>query len=304
MRLLEYVEIRDERGEPVVGQGALEAIDQRNLVRLHEGIRIYTRSSARQAPYGMRATTLMSLLPQIPRVLSELITHDLSLRAHAYSSDSIVGFYKAHLSSSDGMFLLKEDTINHFAAMRGDARDLLLEVDASNKTIESFVKQFRSLMQTTFPTSQREDASDEADDEGAGWPSDLPASVAKRKELLAEGWPTSKEVAAYLGSTAENKAQQAAAFRQAGKLLGVRDGAHGFRHPLCQFQRGELIEEVEELLRILPPGNRSGWSQTFWLYSPHPLLDGRRPADVLSVSPHQVIEIAKRQFEATEHASW
>lgn len=300
MRLLEYVEISEQKGEPIVIQGAWNTAGSTTLVQLHEGVRIYMRASHRQDPHGMRATTLIPLLTRIPRLLSSLIKHAHVVSVRPDDANAIIGLYTAHFIAGEGLTLSKQDTIAHFALADENLNDLLLEVDARSKTIASLREKFQSLIREDFAKGEVS----EADAEGAGWPSDLPASVAKRKELLEEGWPTSSEVASLLGSNAGNQAQHAAALRQAGKLLGVRDGARGFRHPVCQFRQGELIEEIEALLTLLPPGNKSGWSQAFWLYSPNAFLEGRRPADVLRINPAQVIEAAKKQFEATEHASW
>jgi hypothetical protein len=51
------------------------------------------------------------------------------------------------------------------------------------------------------------------------------------------------------------------------------------------------------------PKDRSGWRQTFWLYQPHALLAGKRPADVFQSDPQSVLEAARSTF-APGNTNW
>ena len=88
----------------------------------------------------------------------------------------------------------------------------------------------------------------------------------------------------------------ASRLRRKGELLGAWDGRE-YQHPAFQFDRntGRVMYEMKELLELLPE-DRSGWRQTFWLYQPHALLDGKRPADVFPDDPKSVIEAARSAF--------
>jgi hypothetical protein len=84
--------------------------------------------------------------------------------------------------------------------------------------------------------------------------------------------------------------------RRRGELLGAWDGRE-YMHAAFQFDHktGRLMPEMKELLEILPK-DRGGWRQTFWLFQPHALLDGKRPADVFCEDPALVIEAARSTF--------
>jgi hypothetical protein len=158
-----------------------------------------------------------------------------------------------------------------------------------------------------------------AETAAAALPQEIDGSAVRRAEL-AKAWLTSAGVAELLGrGTArdrtsdapeqdkklENPAQAAAVLRKAKRLLGVWVPAErGYRHPPCQFDRGALLPVIEPLLKLLPPGNGSGWSQADWLYSPHALLDTRRPADVLATDPDRVLAAAQREYGEDAHAGW
>lgn len=304
MRILEYVEIREEQGQPVWDHGAIEVSANSSKLADHilSGVRVYALSDKGELhSRGMHFSTMVQIFPHIPRLLSGLISHAGGNHLDIlHTSEAIAGFYAAD-PTHNPVHLRKKSAASLFSAASVQPSDLIIEVDTNSSTIMHFIRSFESIMLASSEASRREPYEDEYEE---GLPSELKASVEKRKELLKEGWPTSGGVAHLLGSTADNKSQQAAFLRKTKKLLGVRDGAHGFRHPLCQFKEGEPIPQMESLLRILPPGNGSGWSQAFWLYSPHPMLRGKRPADVLQTRPDNVIKIARQQFEAPRHAGW
>jgi hypothetical protein len=95
----------------------------------------------------------------------------------------------------------------------------------------------------------------------------------------------------------------ASRLRRKGELLGAWDGRE-YLHPAFQFdhETGRVMPEMKELLEILPK-DRSGWRQAFWLFQPHALLDGRRPADAFQADPQSVIEAANSTF-APGNTNW
>jgi hypothetical protein len=129
-----------------------------------------------------------------------------------------------------------------------------------------------------------------------------------RDELLRNRWPDDSRVAGSIGSppSADATALLADA-RAAGLLLGVWSEAEcGFVYPDFQFDRfGKLRPEVSALLMILPDDDdRGGWRRTFWLYSPHALLDGLRPVEVFISDPDRVLNAAVQEFLADRDSAW
>jgi hypothetical protein len=128
----------------------------------------------------------------------------------------------------------------------------------------------------------------------------LEAARARRVQLLKEvEWLNAGEVHEQQtggdpnASGANNTASR---LRRRGELLGAWDGRE-YLHPVFQFDRrtGQLMPEMKDLIELLPK-DRGGWRQTFWLFQPHALLDGKRPADVFPTDPHAVIEAARTTF--------
>ena len=134
------------------------------------------------------------------------------------------------------------------------------------------------------------------------------ASINFRDELLAKEWPDDNRVAELAGVL---PGQEGAAYtiqaRAKGTLLGVWSvPLRGFVYPAFQFDHsGTLRTEVAELLAVLPGDNdRGGWRRAFWLYSPHPLLNGQTPADVFAYAPTRVIKVAQQEYWGDRDATW
>jgi hypothetical protein len=79
-----------------------------------------------------------------------------------------------------------------------------------------------------------------------------------------------------------------------------------FLYPDFQFDRsGAIREDIAELLAVLPSeDDRGGWRRTFWLYSPHALLDDRTPAEIFIDDPTRVIAVAREEFLGDLDATW
>jgi hypothetical protein len=135
------------------------------------------------------------------------------------------------------------------------------------------------------------------------------AAIDFRNELLEKGWPDGRRVAEMAGAQlGKNPAQYAARLRTNGTLLGVWDApGRTYRHPDFQFDPlGRLRPEVAELLKTLPGDDedKGGWRRAFWLYSRHPQLDGKAPAEVFIDDTRRVIEVAQREFQGDRDAHW
>jgi hypothetical protein len=134
------------------------------------------------------------------------------------------------------------------------------------------------------------------------------SAIEFRDELLEEGWPDDLRVAVLVGEAPGPEATTSAIRAQAsGDLLGVWSASrHCVLYPDFQFQRsGAIRKDVAGLLAVLPSeDDRGGWRRTFWLYSPHALLDDRTPAEIFVDGPARVIAVAREEFLDDSEATW
>lgn len=93
------------------------------------------------------------------------------------------------------------------------------------------------------------------------------------------------------GHKSANKAQTAATWRRADRILGLPyDGR--IVYPLFQFDDdGRPWPLVQPTLKALP-ADRSAWQRAFWLVSPNEWLDERTPADALRAGDERVVDAA------------
>ena len=136
--------------------------------------------------------------------------------------------------------------------------------------------------------------------------------AAARREALAAQWLSAAQVSARLGSPPESGGSRAAQFRRKGEVLGVyvTRPAPSYRYPTWQFcSDGQPVEHLAEILRALRAfgpfqcesvGLRrsTGWGEVEWFLSPHALLNGNQPAEVLTVDPARVLGAVRIEFES------
>ncbi|MDP9651298.1 hypothetical protein [Paraburkholderia caledonica] len=128
-----------------------------------------------------------------------------------------------------------------------------------------------------------------------------------RDELLKKGWPGDREIAELVKARGPEATTYAIRAQASAELLGVWCAPrHCFLYPDCQFDRsGAIRKDVAGLLAVLPSGDdRGGWRRTFWLYSPHTLLDDRTPAEIFLDDPTRVIAVAQEEFLGDPDAAW
>lgn len=134
------------------------------------------------------------------------------------------------------------------------------------------------------------------------------AAIEFRDGLLDREWPDDRRVAELMGDVPRaGVATSAAQARARGVLLGVWSAPrHCFVYPDFQFNpSGDIRREVAELLAVLPSeDDHGGWRRTFWLYSPHALLDKCAPAEIFARDPTRVIEVARKEFLGDPAATW
>lgn len=118
----------------------------------------------------------------------------------------------------------------------------------------------------------------------------LAGALQKRKMLDADGGVIGpSEAASLLGITRQAVSQR----RAANKLLGV-PVAGGFVYPVWQFSSGEVLEDLERVLREL--SYCDGWMKMAFFLSPNRALGGRRPLDELRGGRADDVERAARSY--------
>ncbi|OCG82137.1 hypothetical protein LMG667_19725 [Xanthomonas euvesicatoria] len=135
--------------------------------------------------------------------------------------------------------------------------------------------------------------------------------AAAQRQTLAENWLTAAQVSARLGSQATNGSHRASQLRREGQLLGVYVPlpSPSYRYPTWQFGAdGQPVEHLTQILTVMrdhgpferePDGQRrtTGWGEVEWFHSPHVLLDGATPAQVLASDPARVLQAARTEFK-------
>jgi hypothetical protein len=174
------------------------------------------------------------------------------------------------------------------------SRDALLNEKSFARTL-SLLKAFR------FQDRERRTEQNAPD------PKPLEAARARREQLLKDvewldaGQVHEQQTGANPNAPGSNNT--ASRLRRRGELLGAWNGRE-YLHPAFQFdpKTGRVMPEMKDLIALLPK-DRGGWRQTFWLFQPHALLDGKRPADVFGAQPGSVIDAARSTF-APDSTNW
>lgn len=129
-----------------------------------------------------------------------------------------------------------------------------------------------------------------------------------RQQLAAE-WLDAEQVGARLNERICE--DDASLLRREGRLLGVyvTQPAPGYRYAPWQFGLdGQPVDQLSAILKVLRdfgPFERetgeirrsTGWGEIEWFLSPHELLDGVAPAEILAGNALRVLEVARIEFE-------
>lgn len=197
--------------------------------------------------------------------------------------------------------------------LRTAAGETLVEVPAvESATLEEMVREMRtSLAQLQVDVAAELELEARLPARKPVVPAD---AAAERRRALAQDWPTAADVSRQLGSTAENGSHRANQLRRDGQLLGVwLPHEQAYRFPAWQFGAdGAAVPGLAELLTLLRgPGGMntaerrtSGWGEVEWFLTPHTLLDGEPPADVLPHDPARVLAAAREEFQESADARW
>lgn len=191
-----------------------------------------------------------------------------------------------------------------------DAEETLVEVPVGEpESIEAVIREMRSYLGQLQQSIATDNAPAPAPT--LAKPIDSPAA---RRLAVAQAWPTAAEVSRQLGSTAGNGSHRANQLRREGQLLGVwLPSEQAYRFPVWQFGADErpvpVLTEILSLLRGaggMDAQDRltSGWGEVEWFLTPHALLDGASPAEVLAQDPARVLAVAQEEFQEPADARW
>lgn len=210
------------------------------------------------------------------------------------------------------------DVWQRLAADGDDSVLIELSDPAPTDAVERHLARFYSHLSATLVTSFRlQEVATSTFDVAAVRPDTHPPErqilqdAAAQRHALAAQWLSAAQVSAGLGSQAANGSHRASQLRRDGQLLGayVSHPSPSYRYPTWQFRAdGQPIAHMTEILRVLrdfgpferePDGLRrtTGWGEVEWFLTPHALLDGAAPADMLGTDPGRVLQAARTEFE-------
>lgn len=134
---------------------------------------------------------------------------------------------------------------------------------------------------------------------------DLMMAAATRRAELARSFLRESAVQALL----RIDYQTLTAWRKGKRLLAVwHEPFKAWLYPDFQFDQEGLIKEMPEMLAVYDRYYSHVWGNTWtileWFLSPHALLDGRRPMEVLASDPQQVLTVARDEFWEDPAAYW
>jgi hypothetical protein len=101
--------------------------------------------------------------------------------------------------------------------------------------------------------------------------------IEARQRLIEDhgGTLTAEQVAQMIGISRQAVEKR----RQAGKLVALATGRHGYRYPVWQFSDSGTLPGLEEVLGVLAPHDE--WMQTVFFVTKNPRLGDRAPTELL-----------------------
>ena len=134
--------------------------------------------------------------------------------------------------------------------------------------------------------------------------------AAARRDVLAAQWFRAAQIEEMLVPNSSSGNNVATKLRRQGGLLAVylAHPVPSYRYPPWQLRAdGQPVEHLAEILKVLrdcgpferEPGGMSrttGWGEVEWFLSPHALLYGARPAEVLAIDSARVLQVARTEF--------
>ena len=122
---------------------------------------------------------------------------------------------------------------------------------------------------------------------------------AEAREELADEFDLldSEQVAKAAGSTARNRSATASRWLAEQRIFAV-DHRGARLYPGFQFGKdGRPRPVIKRILELFEPYGLDGWETALWFTTASGWLDDKRPVDLLTKSPDQVVEAARHAFE-------
>jgi hypothetical protein len=118
--------------------------------------------------------------------------------------------------------------------------------------------------------------------------------IEARQRLIKEhgGTLAAQQVAQTIGISRQAVEKR----RQAGKLVALATGRHGYRYPVWQFSDSGMLPGLEEVLGVLAAHDE--WMQTVFFVSKNPRLGDHTPLELLEAGElTQVLDAAQMYGE-------
>lgn len=131
------------------------------------------------------------------------------------------------------------------------------------------------------------------------------AMVARSRKAVLEGadWLTAAQVSELAGLSTSNPSAQPNKWKRQRQVFAVHhNGVDYFPgyglDPEAGYRPRKAMKSILEVFGE----TKDGWGLAYWFLSANSLLGGRRPQDVLSGNPEQVLAAARDEIEDVAHA--
>lgn len=124
-----------------------------------------------------------------------------------------------------------------------------------------------------------------------------------RKQVLDNGdWLTAAQVADVAGFSTSNPSAQPNKWKKAGLIFAIRHRGIDY-FPGYGLDPAAGYRPVRALAKILKAfdGRKDDWGLAYWFASLNSFLGGRRPQDLLSTDPDQVVAAAEDELAGVAH---
>lgn len=124
-----------------------------------------------------------------------------------------------------------------------------------------------------------------------------------RALILADGdWITSSQIAEIAGYSAANVNAQPSKWITHSKIFTIRHQnteyfpTYGL-DPKRQYKPREILASIIKIFK----DTKDGWGMAYWFASANSLLGGKRPKDLLDLTPEQVLAAAQDEHNGVQH---
>lgn len=125
---------------------------------------------------------------------------------------------------------------------------------------------------------------------------------AKRAVLNSTRWLSATEIKDLHGFNDKSPAEQPAEWLREGKIFSIHhDGAEYFPSYALDGMSGyRPLEIMSDVLKVFG-ATKDGWGIAFWFASVNGFLGGKRPQDLLTLQPGEVLAAAYDELQGIAH---